>query len=104
MKKNEKTYNNLKQLLQTNTGVTMIALIVTIIILIIIATIAIKGGTNTREDTKGQIQKSELEIVQHVILERYTKAQLTKETLPGTKISFNDANAIIEQINEENRK
>ena len=38
-------------------------------------------------------------MVQHAILERYTKSQITNSTLPGTIMSMSDVQLIIDDIN-----
>ena len=43
-------------------------------------------------------------MVQHAILERFTKAELTKETLPGTIIQNSEVQKIIEEINSKSEE
>ena len=70
--------------IRKNNGITLIALVISIIILIILAGISISGTIRGQDETEEGVQIIELNIVQHAILERNTKAQLTKESLPGT--------------------
>lgn len=81
-----------------NEGITLIVLVITIIILIIISGISITGTVKEQKQTQENAQIAELNIVQHAILERYTKSQLTKETLPGTTIEKEQLQSIIEEI------
>lgn len=85
--------------LRKTNGVTLVALIITVILLLIISGISITGTLRGHKETKEASQISELNMIQHAILERYTKAQLTKEELPGTTIKENDVRTIIDEIN-----
>lgn len=82
-----------------NKGITLVALVITIVVLIIIAGISITGTITRKDNTEEYIQFSELDMVKHAILERYTKAQLTKEKLPGTTIEISEVQSIINEIN-----
>lgn len=84
--------------LRKTNGVTLVALIITVILLLIISGISITGTLRGHKETKEASQISELNMIQHAILERYTKAQLTKEELPGTTIKQNDVQTIIDEI------
>lgn len=81
-----------------NKGITLITLVITIILLMIISGISITGTIKEQKHAEESAQISELNIVQHAILERYTKSQLTKETLPGTTIEKEQLQSIIEEI------
>ena len=70
-------------------------------ILLIIAGISITGTIMLKDKAKENIQISSLEMVQHAILERYTKAQLTIEELPGTPLELSEVQAIMKEINSE---
>lgn len=85
--------------IRKNNGITIITLVITIIILLIIAGISITGTIKGKEETEQSTQIYELNVIQHAILERYTKAQLTKEELPGTKIEKSEVQSIIDEIN-----
>lgn len=80
-------------------GITLITLIITVVLLLIISGISITGTLRGHEETEEASQISELNMIQHAILERYTKAQLTKETLPGTTINITEVQSIIGEIN-----
>lgn len=86
--------------LRKTNGVTLVALIITVILLLIISGISITGTLRGHKETKEASQISELNMIQHAILERYTKAQLTKEELPGTTIRQNDVQTIIDEIKD----
>lgn len=87
--------------IRKNEGITVITLVITILLLLIIAGISITGTLRGHEETEETTQISELNMIQHAIFERYTKAQLTKETLPGTAIELTEVNAIVEKINNQ---
>lgn len=82
-------------------GITLVSLVITIVLLLIISGISITGVLRSHEETKETMQISELNIVQHAILERYTKAQLTKETLPGISVTKEEVETIIDDINSK---
>lgn len=65
-------------------GITLIALVITIIVLLILAGIAVTSGTIGIGETEDRKLVTELGIVEHAALERYTKANITKEAYPGT--------------------
>lgn len=85
--------------LRKNEGITIITLVITIIVLLIISGISITGTIRGDKEAEEATQISELNMIQHAILERYTKAQLTKETLPGTVIEKAQVQTIIDEIN-----
>lgn len=85
--------------IRKNNGITLIALVISIIILIILAGISISGTIRGQDETEEGVQITELNIVQHAILERNTKAQLTKESLPGTIIEKIEVQKIIDEMN-----
>lgn len=91
--------NRRKNINYNNKGITLIALTIMIIILIILAGISITGAVRGNEATQENKQFSELNIVQHAILERYTKSKITEETLPGTNIEVSTVQSIIDEIN-----
>lgn len=82
-------------------GITLMVLVITIILLLIISGISITGTLRGHEETEEASEISELNMIQHAILERYTKAQLTKETLPGTDIEKDQVQKIIDEIKNE---
>lgn len=82
-------------------GITLVTLVLTVVLLLIISGISITGTLRGHEEAEEVSQISELNMIQHAILERYTKAQLTKETLPGTEISKAEVEEIIKSINDK---
>lgn len=86
---------------EDNKGVTLIALVITIIVLLIIASISIGAGMNGIEKAEENKLFSELKMVQHAILERYTKIKLTNEELPGEKLQEQDIKQLQEKLNGE---
>lgn len=85
--------------IRKNQGITITTLAITVVVLLIISGISITGSIRGKEETEEIAQISELSMIQHAILERYTKAQLTKETLPGTDIEKKQVQTIIDEIN-----
>lgn len=85
-------------------GITLMVLVITIILLLIISGISITGTLRGHEETEEASEISELNMIQHAILERYTKAQLTKETLPGTDIEKDQVQNTIDEINSESNE
>ena len=67
-------------MLRDNKGITLIALTITIIVLLIIASITITGGNDSVKMTKNNKLATELDMVQHACLERYTEYKLTKNS------------------------
>lgn len=82
-------------------AITIISLVVTIIILLIISGISITGVIRGIDETQEATQISQLNMIQHTILERKTKAQYTKEELPGTELHETELKNIINQINQK---
>lgn len=85
--------------IRENRGITMVALVITIVLLLIIVGVSLRGILPRRFEAEDNTKISELNMVQHAILERYTKAQLTKETLPGESIDISEVQTIINEIN-----
>ncbi len=78
-------------------GITLISLIVTIIIMALLATAGITGVVRSQKESKQSALESELKTVQHAVLERRARADLTQkeyEELPGKEIS----NEKVEQV------
>ena len=75
-----------KNKIKEEKGVTLVALIITIFVIIIVAGISITEGTKDFKNTDNKKTLSELEMVQHAVIQRYTKYKLTKdmELLVGT--------------------
>lgn len=74
---------------RNNKGVTLVSLVVTIIVLLIIASISIVGGIQGADTAADNKLLTELDMVQHAVLQRYTKYSLTKdkELLVGTEVN-----------------
>lgn len=85
--------------IRKNKGITLVALTITIIILLIISGISISGTIRGVKETDDSTKISELTIVQHAVLERYTKSKYTKETLPGTEVDISEVQKIVNEIN-----
>lgn len=85
--------------IRENKGITLVALVITIIVLIIISGISITGTVKNQKEAQENVQITELTMIQHAVLERYTKAQLTKEQLPGAKIDKQQVETIVNEIN-----
>ncbi len=81
---------------KNQSGVTIVSLAVTIFVLMIVAGIGIKVGTDQITKTKDGTLTSELSMVQHAILEQYTKYQTTKNTnyLVGNNVNIEELNTI----------
>lgn len=90
-----------------NKGITLVSLVVTIVILLIIASISINWGLNSVQESKDNILLSELNMVQHAVLEQYTKYKIESKVqkeleLPGKIINNIQENNIILEDNTEN--
>lgn len=87
-------------MLKDNKGITLVAITVTIIVLLIIAAVGITGGRASIKMAKDNRMITDLGMVYHAILERYSKYKLTldEQMLPGTKIEYDEAEAIAEQL------
>ncbi len=85
-------------------GVTLISLVITIVVILILASITIYTGTANIRETKDSVAKTELQLVQQVILEKYAKYNLTNDEtlLVGEKITnFDDIDEVIQQIKDK---
>ncbi len=82
-------------------GITIISLVITVIILVIISGIGITMGTNAIKSSKDNQLASELSMVQHAVLEQYTKYQTTKDItyLVGNKVELEEMNQIAKNLN-----
>ncbi len=87
--------------IRKNDGITLGTLAIMIVILLIISSITISGELMDFGKTKDAVKLSELNMIQHAILERYTKSQFTKNDLPGTSITKSDVQLIINEINTQ---
>lgn len=86
--------------IKTQKGITLVSLIITIIILLIISSIGINFGINGINSTKDSKLEAELNMVQHAILEQYTKYKTTKDMvyLVGNKVSEEQLRQITEEL------
>ncbi len=82
-----------------NKGITLSALVITVILLLIISGISITGAIRVKKETNDSTQIAELNIIQHALLERYSKSQLTKEELPGEDVDKSSVQTIVNDIN-----
>ena len=83
--------------MKSNKGVTMMALVIIIVVLILISAVSIKIGVkNTNESIKNK-QAIEVRMIYNAICQRYTKASLTGEKLPGEELDDQDI-GIFEQV------
>ena len=80
-------------------GITLVVLVVSIVVLLIIAGVSITGTIRGKDETEEAKLFSELNMVQHAILERYTKAQITNGALPGTTMVMSEVQLIIDDMN-----
>lgn len=84
--------------IKKESGITLIALVVTISVILILSAITIKLGTQNLAESGDDRLNTELGIVQHAILERYTKASLTGESLPGTPATSDQINKMVSVV------
>ena len=93
--------------MKNNKGITLIALAIMIIVIIIIASVTVYSGISAIKDSKEKKLQTELETVQHAVLENYSKYLLTKD-LPaedgtvqyiiGTKITYAEAKSVADRM------
>lgn len=81
-------------------GITIVSLVITFILLLIISAVGVNmsiGGINSVKDSK---LTAELEMVQHAVLEQYTKYKTTKDSvyLVGNKITNEEAESLASQM------
>lgn len=81
-------------------GITLVALSVTIIVMLIIAGIGTYGGITMIQNSADKKLQTELEMVQHAILEQYVKYQTIKDSrlLIGTAVTVETASGIASQM------
>lgn len=87
--------------MRENKGITIVTLVITIILLIIISGISITGVITNKKEVEASKQVTELKIIQHAILQKYTASLLTKEILPGDLIDNEQLNEIVNEINSK---
>ena len=95
----KKVYKNVKN---NETGITILALVITIIVLLILAGITMNMGKQGIKESKEDAKLTELAMVQNAVLQRKTKADLTGEEYPGQKITEAgvDLDNVIGDIND----
>lgn len=70
-------------------GITIVSLVITVIVLLIISAVGVNMGINGINSVKDSKLSGELQMVQHAVLEQYTKYKTTRNSvyLVGTKIT-----------------
>ena len=91
-----------KKVINSEKGITLLALVITIVVLIILASITVNIGKEGIKESKEDAMLSELAMVQNAILQRKTKADLTQEDYPGETMETAGINLeeVIEEIND----
>ncbi|MBO5478294.1 MAG: hypothetical protein J6A04_00985 [Clostridia bacterium] len=86
--------------MKSQKGITMVSLVITVIILIILSSIGITIGTNSISSSNDSKLTSELLMVQHAVLEQYTKFQTVKDKgiLVGNKMQLTEVQAIAQEL------
>lgn len=82
-------------------GITLIVLIITIIVLLILAGVTYNFGLQGVEEANDNKLMSEIGIINHALLERKTKVDLTGESYPGTNITLTEVDNVIAQMNSK---
>lgn len=65
--------------MRSENGITLISLVITIIVLLILSGIGLTMGTNMISTSQDKKLTSELNMVQHAVLEQYAKYQTTRD-------------------------
>lgn len=88
--------NNMKK----KDGITIVALVITIVVLLIMSGIGINIGMESMKSVQDSKLVSELEMVQHAILEQYIKYKTTKDEshLLGLKMEITAVKQIANEI------
>lgn len=88
------------QVVNKEKGVTIIALVITIVVLLILSAISINMGTHGIKSIQDSKLTEEIEMVQHAVLEQYTKYKTTKDSsyLVGNKITNEEANSFANEM------
>lgn len=86
--------------LKVQKGITLISLVITVIILLIVSMVAVNFGINGISTTKDSKLEAELNMVQHAVLEQYTKYKTTRDVvyLVGNKVQEEQLNGITEEL------
>lgn len=91
--------NNLE--MKNEKGVTLISLVITIIVLLILASISTYTGIGNIKETRESVRKTELQLVQQAVIQKYTKYNLTGDDklLQGVAyLDFTELNSLIAEI------
>ena len=82
-------------------GITIVSLVVVILLLLILSGVGFNLGTNGIKSVNDSKLKAELDMVQHAVLEQYTKYKTTKDEtyLLGSKISDDEINTLASELN-----
>lgn len=81
-------------------GITIISLVITFVLLLIISAVGVNMGISGINSVKDSKLSGELQMVQHAVLEQYTKYKTTKNSvyLVGNKITKEEASSIANEI------
>ena len=87
-------------MINKESGITLRTLVILIIVLLILAGVSITVGTNMINVTKNNALTSELQMVQHAVLERYTQYKVIndKNLLEGNSITYQEVQNIANEI------
>lgn len=86
--------------MKSQKGITMVTLVVTLVVLVIISGIGINFGVDSIKTAKDNKLTSELMMVQHAILEQYTKYKTTKNVkyIVGNKLELQEVQTIAQDL------
>ena len=86
--------------MKSQKGITMVSLVITVIILLILSGIGVTTGVNSMKSSADTKLTSELVIVQHAVLEQYTKYQTLKDVsiLVGNKMELSEVQNIAQEM------
>lgn len=81
-------------------GITIVSLVITFILLLILSAVGINMGISGINSVKDSKLKSELDMVQHAVLEQYTKYKTTRNSvyLVGNKITKEEASNLANEM------
>lgn len=96
---NMRKHRKFKENKKLESGITLVILVVSVVILLIIAGVSITGTMQENDKVEEAKLFSELNMVQHAILEKYTKEQIIQGSLPGTTITMAEVQQIIDNMN-----
>ena len=84
-------------------GITLIALVLTIVVLLIILSVSVEMGMSNLKEAKVNKLITELGMVNHAVLETYTKMNITGEDYPGVKVAQAgiDVDKVLEDISSK---